>query len=151
MIRHSVVARHRDLGDSAVNAVSFASDDCLDYVPIRVPDTICVRDRLPPGAAAVLINPAHTYTDLFLPVDALELLMFEAIDGTRCIGDIVGDEKGRQFFERLWHHDQIVVDATSARCGGDQYVTRHHADSESARSAAHVSHALEADGRRVQS
>jgi SAM-dependent methyltransferase len=147
MVRHSVVAHRRD---GAVTPVSFADDACLDYVPIRVPDTICVRDRLPPGAAAVLINPAHTYSDLVLPIDALELLMFEAIDGTRCIGDIVDDEKGRQFFERLWRHDQIVVDATSATSGGNQYVTRHHADSEPACGTAHVSHALEADGRRVQ-
>jgi SAM-dependent methyltransferase len=142
MIRHSVVARRLDCTD---DAVSFADDGCLDYVPIRVPDTICVRDRLPPGAAAVLINPAHTYTDLVLPIDALQLQMFEAIDGTRCIGEIANDEKGRQFFERLWHHDQIVVDATSARFGGNQYVTRHHADGEPDRGAAHVSYALEAD------
>jgi SAM-dependent methyltransferase len=147
MLRHSVIA-HR--GDSDSSPVSFSDDRCLDYVPLRIPDTICVRDRLPPGAAAVLINPTHTYTDLVLPINALELLMFEAIDGARCIGDIVDDEKGRQFFERLWHHDQIVVDATSSRRGGNQYVTRHHADGEPARGAAHVSHALEADRRRVQ-
>ena len=147
MIRHSVVAHRRD---SAPSPVSFADDTCLNYVPIRIPDTICVRDRLPPGAAAVLINPTHTYSDLVLPIDALELLMFEAIDGARRVGDIVDDDKGRQFFERLWLHDQIVVDATSAKFGGNQYVTRHHADSEPTRGAAHVSHALEADGCRVQ-
>ena len=106
MVRHSVVARRRD---SAQNPVSFADESCLDYVPIRIPDTICVRDRVPPGAAAVLINPTHTYKDLVLPIDALELQMFEAIDGTRRVGEIVQDEKGRQFFSRLWHHDQIVV------------------------------------------
>jgi len=106
MVRHSVVARRRD---SAQNPVSFADESCLDYVPIRIPDTICVRDRVPPGAAAVLINPTHTYKDLVLPIDALELQMFEAIDGTRRIGEIVQDEQGRQFFSRLWHHDQIVV------------------------------------------
>jgi SAM-dependent methyltransferase len=147
MIRHSVVAERCD---NAATAISFEDDGCLDYVPIRVPDTICVRDPLPPGTAAVLINPTHTYTDLVLPIDALELRMFEAIDGRRCIGDIVDDEKGRQFFERLWRHDQIVVDATSARYGGNQYVIRHHADGEPAHGAAHVSHAFEADGRRVQ-
>ena len=150
MIRHSVVARHRDRGDSDNTAVTFANNACLDYVPIRIPDTICVRDRLPPGAAAVLINPTHTYSDLFLPIDALELEMFEAVDGTRCVGDIATDEKGRHFFERLWHHDQIVVDATSARFGGNQYVTRDHADSEPARSAARVSHAVETDRRGLQ-
>jgi SAM-dependent methyltransferase len=107
MIRHSVVA-HRN--DRVQNPVSFADKSCLDYVPIRIPDAICVRDRVPPGAAAVLINPTHTYNDLVLPIDALELQMFEAIDGTRRIGEIVKDERGRQFFSRLWHHDQIVVE-----------------------------------------
>jgi len=147
MIRHNVVAHRRD---HAGSSVAFADDAYLRYVPIRIPDTICVLDRLPPGAAAVLINPTHTYNDLFLPIDELELEMLEAIDGTRCIGEIADDEKGRQFFERLWHHDQIVVDATSARFGGNQYATRHHADSEPPRGAAHVSYALEADGCRVQ-
>jgi SAM-dependent methyltransferase len=142
MIRHSVVARRLDCD---ADPVSFADDGCLDYVPLRVPDTICVRDRLPPGAAAVLINPTHTYSDLVLPVDALELLMLEAVDGTRCIGDIVSDEKGRQFFERLWHHDQIVVDATSARFGGNQYVTRDCAVSQPDRRAARLPHVVQAD------
>ena len=40
------------------------------YVPLRMPDTICVQDRLPPGAAAVLINPTHAYRDLVMPIDA---------------------------------------------------------------------------------
>jgi SAM-dependent methyltransferase len=106
MIRHSVIAHRREDPDCPV---SFADDTCLDYVPIRVADTICVRDRLPTGAAAVLVNPTHTYNDLALPIDALELQMFEAIDGTRRVGEIVKDEKGRQLFSRLWHHDQIVV------------------------------------------
>jgi hypothetical protein len=136
--------------DSLPNPVSFEDGACLDYVPIRIPDTICVRDRLPAGAAAVLINPTHTYSDLVLPIDAHELQMVEAIDGTRCVGEIVDDEEDLTFFERLWHHDQIVVDATSARFGGDQYATRHYANSEPARGAANVSHALEADGCRVQ-
>jgi SAM-dependent methyltransferase len=147
MIRHSLVAHRRD-GDGT--HVSFADDDCLDYVPIRIADTICVRDRLPPGAAAVLINPTHTYSDLVLPIDAPELQAFEAIDGTRSIGEMVDDEKGRRFFEKLWRHDQIVVDATCARLGGHQYVTRHHADGEPDCRAARVSHAVETDGRGVQ-
>ena len=69
MVRHSVVAYRRD-SPAADGRVNFVDDACLDYVPIRVPDTICVRDRLPPGAAAVLINQTHTHTDLFLPIDA---------------------------------------------------------------------------------
>ncbi len=39
------------------------------YIPIRLPWTVCIRERLPPGAVAVLINRAHTYPDLILPID----------------------------------------------------------------------------------
>jgi SAM-dependent methyltransferase len=127
MLRHSVVVYRRDGVDHG--RVSFADHVCLGYVPIRLPDTICVRDRLPPGAAGVLINQAHTYSDLFLPIDALELKLFEAIDGHRCLGEILDGtladaptrfEMGRRFFERLWLHDQIVVDAASGRCEDTQ-------------------------------
>jgi hypothetical protein len=84
-------------------------------------DTICVNDRLPPGAAAVLINQTHTYRDLFLPIDSREKRWLDAIDGIRSIGDIVENkpsclnrpanlDMARTFFERLWWHDQVVFD-----------------------------------------
>jgi SAM-dependent methyltransferase len=155
MVRHSVVAYRRD-GVAGSRRVSFADAACLGYVPIRAPETICVRHRLPPGAAAVLINQAHTCPDLFLPIDMAELLLFEAIDGTRCIGEILDGawpddparfEAGRRFFEQLWHHDQIVIDAASTRYGGITHVTRDHAFGQPPRRAAGIPHALEADGR----
>jgi SAM-dependent methyltransferase len=119
MVRHSVVA-YRSEGGAGNGHVSFLDDGCLDYVPIRMPDTICVRDRLPPGAAAVLINRTHTQTDLVLAVKALEKRLFDAVDGRRRLGDIVEDalpdesarlETGRRFFERLWLHDHIAIGA----------------------------------------
>jgi SAM-dependent methyltransferase len=113
MIRHSLVA-YRD--DSPAARVSFDGDVWLDYVPIRVPDTICVQERLPPGAATVLINRTHTYTDIYLPIDAQEKNMFDAIDGERTIGEIVVEQgqhgKARAFFERLWRYDQVVFDTS---------------------------------------
>ena len=103
--------------------ISFDGDAWLQLVPIRMPDTISVLDRLPPGAAAVLINRTHTYRDLFLPIDASEKRLFDAIDGERSIGDIVKRTLSasltadldlvRTFFERLWWQDQIVFDASS--------------------------------------
>ena len=116
MVRHSVVAYRSD-GQAGHGQVSF-DDGCLDYVPIRMPDTICVRDRLPPGAAAVLINRTHTHTDLVLAVNALEMRLFDAVDGIRRIGEIMEDvlpadsarvETGRRFFEQLWLHDHIAI------------------------------------------
>ena len=92
------------------------------YVPIRMPDTICVQERLPPGAAAVLINRTHTYRDLVMPIDHAEKCWLDAIDGTRCIGEIWEErspawqpkpqiEMARAFFERLWWYDQVVFHA----------------------------------------
>jgi SAM-dependent methyltransferase len=114
MTTHSAVA-YRDDGAEAPQWISFLNNDWLDYVPVRVPDTLCVRERLPPGAAAVLINRAHTSHDIYLPVDAQEKRLFDAIDGERSISEIVGSQHrdvGRALFERLWWHDQVVFDTS---------------------------------------
>ncbi len=114
MTTHSVVA-YRDDAAASSTRIDFSGDAWLDYVPIRLPDTLCIQEKLPPGAAAVLINRAHTFHDVFLPIDAQEKRLFDAIDGERSIGAIVGDqhrEVGRALFERLWWHDQVVFDAS---------------------------------------
>jgi SAM-dependent methyltransferase len=115
MVRHSVIAYRND-SVGAPQQISFAGDAWLEYVPIRMSDTICVQDRLPPGAAAVLINQTHTYRDLFLPIGSTEKRLFDVIDGDRSIGDIADQttnfEMARTFFERLWWHDQVVFDAS---------------------------------------
>ena len=114
MMSHSVIVR-RDDRPGRSHAISFSGDAWLDYVPVRVPDTLCVQERLPPGAAAVLINRAHTYTDIYLPIDAREKRLVDAIDGERSIGEIAGDEQRdvcRALFERLWWHDQVVFDGS---------------------------------------
>lgn len=122
MARHSVIAYRSDRA-SNVRDVSFTDDAWLDYVPIRMSDTISVQERLPPGAAAVLINQTHTYRDIFLPIGKAEKLLLDAIDGVRNIGDIVERasstsnrrtnlDMARAFFEKLWWHDQVVFDAS---------------------------------------
>ena len=65
MVRHSAVV-YRDEGSNDLERIDFSRIGWLDYVPIRIADTVCVLERLPQGAAAVLINRAHTYRDLFL-------------------------------------------------------------------------------------
>jgi SAM-dependent methyltransferase len=118
MVSHSMVLYRND-NPSGPRLVSFAGDDWCDYVPIRTSDTIRVQERLPTGAAAVLINQNHTYKDLILPIDSTEKRMFDVIDGTSSIGDIAkrmlssSQEKSRldmarTFFERLWWYDQVV-------------------------------------------
>ena len=112
MATHSVVA-YRD--DGREQTIAFSGDAWLDYVPIRLSDTLCIRERLPPGAAAVLINRAHTSHDVYLPIDAQEKRLLDSVDGERRIRDIAGGaqrDSARALFEKLWRHDQIVFDAS---------------------------------------
>ena len=106
--------------------VHFQGEAWLDYVPIRMPDTICVQERLPPGAAGVLINQTHAYRDLFMPISATEKHWFEAVDGTFTIAEIVEKtlptsqkstqrDRARNFFERLWWYDQVVFDISGSK------------------------------------
>jgi SAM-dependent methyltransferase len=114
MLTHSVIVRRDDYAGRS-HAISFSGAAWLDYVPLRVPDTLCVQERLPPGAAAVLINRAHTDTDIYMPVNADQKRLIDAIDGKRSIGDIAGVESRevcRTLFERLWWHDQVVFDGS---------------------------------------
>jgi SAM-dependent methyltransferase len=113
MVRHSAVVYR---ADSRLQQVDFDGDAWHDYVPIRLPDTICVQERLPLGAAAVLINRRHTYTDIYLPIDRQEKRLLDAIDGQRTIREIAQNhgtlEGSRIFLERLWRYDQVVFDAS---------------------------------------
>jgi hypothetical protein len=118
MVRHSAVV-YRDERSAELQRIDFSRDGWIDYVPFRIADTVCVLDRLPAGTAAVLINRAHTFRDLFLPINATQKRFFDAIDGTLCIGDIVevtssspertkNVDLARTFFEQLWWQDQVV-------------------------------------------
>ncbi len=120
MVRHSVIARRDDSPDRAP-AITFEGDAHLAYVPIRASDTVCVQERLPAGTAAVLINPAHSCTDITLSLDEHEKRWFDAIDGERTVAEIAPVEGShttrRAFFERLWWHDQVVFDASRRSVG----------------------------------
>lgn len=119
--RHSLIAYRTD-NRCSMQRVSFAGDAWRGYAPIRMPDTICIQHRLPPGAAAVLINRTHTYRDLIMDISATEKRWLDAIDGNTCIADIVEDippteklppiDTTRVFFERLWCYDQVVFDTS---------------------------------------
>jgi SAM-dependent methyltransferase len=116
MVRHSVIAYRTDRPEPS-EPVDFNSDGWLRYTPIRLPDTIAVKDRLPAGASAVLINRNHNYTDLYLPIDARKERVFNIIDGERTIGEICrarGDETlARTFFQELYRWDQVVFGTSS--------------------------------------
>jgi SAM-dependent methyltransferase len=125
MVRHSAVV-YRDDSPGGPQPVSFAGDAWLGYVPLRMPDTTCVQERLPAGAAGVLINQTHAYRDLILPIDSTEKRLFDAIDWNSSIGDIMERtlpssetksqlDKARAFFEKLWWYDQVVFDGSLCR------------------------------------
>jgi SAM-dependent methyltransferase len=121
MVRHSAIVYRSDR-PGRTDPVSFAGDAWRGYVPIRMSDTICVQERLPAGAAAVLINRSHSYRDIFMTISSTEKLLFDAVDGRCTIDDILkrtvkSPERShydiaRSFFQRLWWHDQVVFDAS---------------------------------------
>ena len=121
MTRHNFVAYRDDrLGQSP--SITFEGNAWWSYVPLRLPWTVCIRDRVPRGSVAVLINRAHTYPDLALPITAAQESVFAAIDGKRSIAEILrgaagamSDEQARGFISQLWEYDQIVLDATGSQ------------------------------------
>ena len=118
--QHSVIAC-RDDCPTEIQPIRFEGEEWRNYIPIRSPGALCVREGIPRGSAAVLLNPAHKYPDLVLPINAAQYSLFDQIDGKRTLADIVRNEddkddetRGMRFFQRLWQHDQIVFDASQA-------------------------------------
>ena len=120
MTRHNFIA-YRDDRAGESQPLKFEDNAWRGYIPVRLPWTLCIRDRGPPGFAAVLINRAHTYPDLTLPIDAAQERILAAIDGKRSIDEILriaaragSDGPARGFMKQLWDYDQIALQATSS-------------------------------------
>lgn len=115
--RHSFVAYRSDRPEAS-QPIRFTGEQWRNYVPIRLPWTVRVRDRVPPGSVAVLLNPAHNHPDLMLPINAAQDHLLDQIDGTRTLGEIVEGRgkdstvRAKTFFQQLWQHDQIVLNAS---------------------------------------
>jgi len=114
MIRHSAIAYRDDNTDFP--RISFDDDGWLGYIPIRGPDTVSVREQLPAGIAAILINRGHSHPDICLPIRPGEMRLLGAIDGQRPIREMLGSaaerDAARSLFERLWCYDLVVFAAT---------------------------------------
>jgi len=108
--RHTAIAFDAD--DTSSGVLDFAHATTSRWVPVTVPSAIAVEERLPAGAAAALINRAHTDTDLVLFVDQRQLEVFRAIDGRRTVAEL--GTGAATVVERLWRHDLVVCDATAA-------------------------------------
>jgi SAM-dependent methyltransferase len=119
MTRHNFIAYRKGRGRES-QPITFNGDAWRGWVPLRLPWALCIRDRTPPGFSAVLINRAHTYPDLALPIDMAQERILAAIDGSRSVDEILrgagaaGNEQASRFIEQLWEYDQIVFDAPSA-------------------------------------
>lgn len=118
MLRHSLIV-YRDGAPADGGFPRFEGETWLRYVPIRLPEAVCLRERLPAGAAAVLINQAHGHRDLFLPIDAEQLRLYGAIDGKTTITGLLErvaggsatpglQERACFFYRQLWLYDQVV-------------------------------------------
>jgi 2-polyprenyl-3-methyl-5-hydroxy-6-metoxy-1,4-benzoquinol methylase len=119
--RHSFIA-YRDDRFEKSQPITFSNDRWRNYVAIPLPWTTTVRTNLPPGCEAVLINRAHRFTDLILPVDSFENRLLDAIDGRRTLAeilthvakDVASERRALTFFEKLWQYDHVVFDASQA-------------------------------------
>jgi SAM-dependent methyltransferase len=121
MTCHSLIAYRSDGWEDKAR-VRLDDERSIDYIPLRLPTTLCVGERLPAGAAGVLLNRSHPFHDLLLAIDEQEKRMFDAIDGRRSIREIVSLAGGsglmaraRAFFQKLWWYDQVAFDASKTR------------------------------------
>ena len=124
VITHHEFVAYRNDRPLPAQPVRFSAEAWHSYIPVRLPWTRRITERLPAGSVAVLLNPTHKHTDLVLAIDAIEDDLLLQIDGTRSLGDIVRDRHGSavqralQFFRRLWQYDQIVIDASGTDASG---------------------------------
>jgi len=116
--QHSFIA-YRDDRARAAQPIRFSGEQWRAYVPVRIPWTRTVRQGLPNGAVAVLLNLAHKHDDLYLPISAAEATMLAQMDGKRTLGEIERNAPEENvaglapaFFKKLWEHDLIVIDAS---------------------------------------
>lgn len=116
--QHNFVAYRNDrLAEK--QPIRFTGEQWRNYIPIRLPWTVCVRDSAPSGSVALLLNQAHQHRDLLLPINAAHFRLYSEIDGKRTLGEIVrnagrNEVRSLEFFQRLWQYDQIVFDASQA-------------------------------------
>ena len=120
MTCHSLVVIQDDASASQAT-VRFDDPNWPLYVPLRLPSTLCVQERLPAYAAGVLLNRSHPHHDLILVIGPQEKHMFDRIDGQRSIAEILDHTRqgealsqAKTFFEKLWWYDQVVFDTSNA-------------------------------------
>ena len=99
MTQHNFVAYRSDRTAES-QPIHFTDQQWRNYVPIRLPWTLCIRDHGPTGSVAVLLNRAHKHPDLVLPINAAQNRLLNEIDGTRSLGEIV-QNNGKEDLRRI--------------------------------------------------
>jgi hypothetical protein len=111
MLRHSLIVYRDDVSNK--KQIRFDGDDWLNYIPIRLPDTICIEENLPTGSAAVMISQNHSDSDIYFSINSDEKQLYNAVDGEHSIAMLlkkrtINHDLARSLFERLWWYDQMV-------------------------------------------
>jgi SAM-dependent methyltransferase len=114
--QHNFVAYRKDRSRPS-QPISFTGEQWRKYIPVRLPWALYIRDRVPAGSAAVLLNPAHRHAEFVLPIDATRSDLLEQADGARTLDDIARNAPEsaslvRDFFQQLWRYDQVVFDSS---------------------------------------
>ena len=114
---HSLLVHRSD--ETHGTSVSFDDERWLRFVPVRLPWTRLIQERLPAGAAGVLLNKSHAHHDLVLVLSAEDKRLFDDVNGRRSIAAIAKRASGdhhrvRALFEKLWWYDQVVFDTSHA-------------------------------------
>ena len=88
MTKHDFVA-YRDDRAGESQPISFDGRRLAELCSFAPAMGALVRERLPAGASAVLINRAHAYPDLALPINPRRTRVLAAIDGKRTVSEIL--------------------------------------------------------------
>jgi hypothetical protein len=110
---HTAVAC-RDDRPAASYAVNFRGRGWLDYKPVRNPGLEIEAGHFPSGGVARLSWAAHENSAISLLVSETQARLFDLMDGSRSIAEIVeaadlrgvdSEELARGFFQALWSRD----------------------------------------------
>ena len=97
---------------AATDLVQTSTDDLLKGATVFVDSDPAIV-----GAAAVVINRAHTFTDLYVPLTHFEASVYAQIDGQTSCRDLVAAESDAQrvadIMLKLWRSDQIIFDRST--------------------------------------
>ncbi|MGI9608666.1 MAG: class I SAM-dependent methyltransferase [Acidimicrobiia bacterium] len=88
-----------------------------ESVPIRVPESVLIKENLPDGVSAVLLNQAHHDGDLYMPLTTDEERLLEGIEGESTVGELAAESGADlsdvcRFLEKGWIGDHFVFDSS---------------------------------------